>query len=318
MNDSTPSPGFWGIDVASEKFDVACGGQREIETLPNDDSGFEALLARLKSAAVSLIVVEATGGYETRLVLALEGAGLPVAVVNPLRVRQFAQALGILAKTDAVDARVLARFAQDVRPPVRPLASENARRFQAFVARRRQLLEIRAMERTRRKQCQFAEVASSIERLLQSLDQQVEEIEAQLAKLVEQEAAWKEQDELLQPVKGIGPAVSQTLLADLPELGQLNRRQISSLVGVAPFNRESGKHKRYQMISGGRACVRSALFMGAFNAVRCNPAIRTFFERLRQAGKPYKVALTACMRKLLTILNAILRDKQPWRTTTMT
>jgi transposase len=318
MNDSIARSGFWGIDVASEKFDVACCGQREIETLPNDELGFAALIQQLQKTPVSLIVVEATGGYETKLVVALEAAGLPIVIVNPLRVRQFVQALGILAKTDAVDARVLARFAQDVRPPVRPLSSESARRFHALVARRRQLLDIRAMERTRRKQCQFAEIVLSIDRLLESLDGQIEELDCQLAEIVQQDAVWKERNDLLQSVQGVGPAVSQALLADLPELGQLNRRQISSLVGVAPFNRESGKQKRYQMITGGRAAVRSALFMAAFNAVRCNAPIKRFFERLRQAGKPYKVALTACMRKLLTVLNAMIRDKTPWRNPAVT
>ena len=317
MDDFTDTPTFWGIDVASEKFDVACCGQHDIETLPNDESGFATLIDRLNTSLVGLIVVEATGGYETKLVVALEAASLPVVIVNPLRVRQFAQALGILAKTDAVDARVLARFGQDVRPPIRPLASENSRRFHALVARRRQLLEMRAMERTRRKQCQFTEVTLSVARLLKSLDEQIEELDGQLAELVQQDTVWKERDELLQSVQGVGPVVSQALLADLPELGQLNRRQISSLVGVAPFNRESGKQKRYQMITGGRAAVRSALFMAAFNAVRCNAPIKQFFERLRQAGKPYKVALTACMRKLLTVLNAMIRDKTPWRNPTM-
>jgi transposase len=318
MNDSTGEFTFWGIDVASEKFDVACCGQREIETLSNDDSGIARLIEQLSRVSAGLVIVEATGGYETKLVVALEAAGLPVVIVNPLRVRQFAQALGILAKTDAVDARVLARFAQDVRPPRRPLSSENARRFHALVTRRRQLLDIRAMERTRRRQCQFSEVTQSVDRLLEALDEQINELDGQLAELVRHDEDWKERDQLLQSVQGVGPAVSHALLADLPELGQLNRRQISSLVGVAPFNRESGKHKRYQMITGGRSAVRSALFMAAFNAVRCNEPIKRFFERLRQAGKPYKVALTACMRKLLTVLNAMIRDKTPWRKSAMT
>ena len=261
------------------------------------------------------MVVEATGGYEMPLVVRLAEAGLPVVLVNPRQLRAFAIAVGELAKTDAIDARVIARYAHDVRPAVRPLAGEKQRFFADLAARRRQLIELRTAETNRRHQTQRDELLRSIEALLALLEKEIATINEQLAQLIARDDQWNARDAILQSVAGVAAATSHTLLADLPELGQLGHKQIAKLVGVAPLNRDSGKLRGRRTIFGGRGTVRAALYMAAFNAIRCNPPIRAFYQRLRQAGKCYRVAITACMRKLLTILNVLVRDKTFWRIT---
>jgi transposase len=304
---------WWGVDVASETLDLGCCELDDVETFENAADGVERLVACVAAAPAAMIVVEATGGYETALVVRLHAAGLPVVVINPRQLRAFAVAVGQLAKTDRIDAQLIARFGRDAHPEQRPLPSENQRLLGDLSTRRQQLLELRTAETNRRHRAARPQLQESIDAVLQVLDEQLAEIDRQLAELIRADAAWREQDRLLQSVKGLGPATSQALVADLPELGRLDHKQIAKLVGVAPLNRDSGQQRGRRMVFGGRASVRSALYMAAFNAMRCNPQIREFYQRLRAAGKPYKVAITACMRKLLTILNAIIRDRQPWR-----
>jgi transposase len=305
--------GFFGIDVSSQSLDLADFPASLAESFTNDPDGIARLVEHFRDLPVARIVVEATGGYETPLLLALREASLPVVLVNPRQVRDYARALGILAKTDRIDAGVLARFAHDIQPPVRDFPDENGRKLDALVSRRRQLLELRTAELNRRHQANLPEIQCSIDSVVELLDRQLAEIDTQLARAIQASDAWRLKDQVLQSVKGVGPATSHALLAELPELGRLNRRQIASLVGVAPFNRDSGRLHKARSIRGGRASVRSTLYMAAFSAVRCNPQLRPFYERLRQAGKPFKVAITACMRKLLITLNAIIRDLTPWR-----
>jgi transposase len=304
---------WWGVDVASQKLDVGCCGVDDVETFENSACGIGRLLERLAAAAVALVVVEATGGYETTLVVRLHAAGLPVVVINPRQLRAFATAAGELAKTDRIDARMIARFGRDMRPQVRVIPAEKQRLLADLSARRQQLLELRTAETNRRQQTARVELRDSIDAVLKVLQEQLAEVDRQLAELIHADPAWQQRDRLLQSVKGLGPVTSLVLVAELPELGRLDHKQIAKLVGVAPLNRDSGKQRGRRMIVGGRAAVRSALYMAAFNAMRCNPQIRQFYERLRQAGKAYKVAITACMRKLLTILNAMIRDSAPWK-----
>ncbi len=317
MNDSTlseaGSQGFFGIDVSSESLDLADFPASFAEVFPNNPDGIARLVECLRSRPACRIVVEATGGYELPLVVALNEARLPVVLINPRQTRDYANALGILAKTDRIDARALARFAHDVRPPLREFPDENARKLDALVSRRRQLLELHTAEVNRRHQARLPEIQRSIDAVIELLDEQLAEIDEQLAGAIQASDTWHVKDEVLRSVKGVGPGTSRALLAGLPELGRLNRRQIASLVGVAPFNCDSGRLHKPRSIRGGRADVRSTLYMAAFNAVRCNPQLRTFYERLRKAGKTFKVAMTASMRKLLTILNALVRDLAPWR-----
>jgi transposase len=305
----------FGIDVASETLDLADFPNSMFDTFANDADGIACIVQILQKQHVERIVVEATGGYEVSLVVALHEAKLPVVVINPRQARDYAHALGILAKTDRIDARVLARFAHDVQPPTRDFPDENARKLDAMLARRRQLLDLRTAELNRRHQARLPEIQRSIDSVVDLLNREIAEIDAQLASAIEADETWRMKDQLLQSVQGVGAVTSHALLAELPELGRLNRRQISSLVGVAPFNVDSGRMRKPRAIRGGRASVRSALYMSAFSGIRCNPTLRAFYERLRQAGKKFKVAITACMRKLLTILNAILRNQTPWRST---
>ena len=306
---------FWGVDVASKKLDANCHGIPQVITVENAESGLEELVEAMRGAA--LVVVEATGGYETALVTYLAEAGLPVVLANPRQLRAFAIAVGELAKTDALDARVIARYAHDIRPAVRPLAGENQRFFADLAARRRQLIELHTAETNRHHQTRRDELLRSIEAVLAVLEEQIAAVNEQLAELIAGDQQWRERDQILQSVAGIATATSHALLAELPELGELGHKQIAKLVGVAPLNRDSGKLRGRRMIFGGRTAVRAALYMAAFNAMRCNPQIRTFYTRLRQAGKCYRIAITACMRKLLTILNAMVRNKTHWRNTAM-
>jgi transposase len=316
MDHSTPSNTSvhlcFGIDVAAKTLELADFPNSMFDTFANDADGIARLVQFLQKQHVERIVVEATGGYEVSLVVALHEAKLPVVVINPRQARDYAHALGILAKTDRIDARVLARFAHDVQPPTRDFPDENARKLDSLIARRRQLLDLRTAELNRRHQARLPEIQCSIDSVVDVLEREIAEIESQLASAIEADETWRMKDQLLQSVQGVGVVTSRALLAELPELGRLNRRQISSLVGVAPFNIDSGRMHKPRAIRGGRATVRSALYMSVLTGIRHNPTLRAFYKRLRQAGKKTKVAMTACMRKLLTILNAILRTQTPW------
>jgi transposase len=258
------------------------------------------------------IVLEATGGYERQLVADLLDAGFHVAVVNPKRVRDFARALGLAAKTDRLDARVLALFAEKVQPAPAQKTPEKQAEIQQLVARRRQLIDLRTQESNRWDVTPSKAARKSIQAVLNTLERQVRDIEKAIEDLVESDDEWRQKTELVQSVPGLGGVTATTLLADVPELGQLNRQQISSLVGLAPFNRDSGQHQGKRTIGGGRKSVRSVLYMAALAARRCNPVIKAFADRLAQHGKPFKVVLTACMRKLLVIVNSLVKSGQPW------
>jgi len=303
---------FVGIDVSQDHLDVALAPSGEAWQVRNDELGIGQLVTRLKPLAPQLIVLEATGRLEVPAVAALAAAGLPVVVVNPRQSRDFARALGQLAKTDTLDARGLALFAERLRPQVRPLPDAETQALADLVARRRQIVEMLVAEKNRLRRAS-RRVAHDIRRHIAFLEKRLGELDGQLREAIEASPVWLEKQELLMSVKGVGPAVCATLLADLPELGQLNRRQIAALVGVAPLNRDSGKQRGQRTIWGGRARVRGPLYMAVLVAMRWNPVIKTFYQRLLAAGKKKKVALTACMRKLLTILNAMLKNKTAWR-----
>lgn len=303
------SSAYAGIDVSKAELEVAVGEQAW--TCPNDVAGIEALVDRLREHSPELVVLEATGGHETAAVAALAEAGLPVVVANPRQVRDFGRATGQLAKTDRIDARVLALFAERVRPEVRPLPDEEAQELQALLARRRQLIEMMVAEKNRLKTAPGA-VAKGIRRHIEWLKRQLKSVDSDLDSRIKKSPVWRAREDLLRSVPGIGPVTSRTLIGELPELGQLNRRQIAALAGVAPLNRDSGTLRGKRMVWGGRRSVRVALYMAALTASQRNPVIREFYERLRARGKPPKLALTACMRKLLVILNAMARDGVAW------
>ena len=303
---------FIGIDVAKAQFEFACLPSGETGTVPNEDGGIPELVARCQALTPTLIVLEATGGYEAALVAALATAGLPLVVVNPRQVRDFARATGQLAKTDAIDAQVLALFAERVRPAPRPLATEAAQALDALLTRRRQLVEMLTAERNRLLVAR-APVRRDLQQHIRFLERRLREADTDLHTAGKASPLWRVKDDLLQSVPGVGRVVSLTLLAELPELGRLSHKELAALVGVAPLNRDSGTLRGKRLVYGGRAPVRAALDMAALVASKCNPVIRAFYQRLRAAGKPAKVALTACMRKLLIILNAIARTGTPWQ-----
>lgn len=304
---------FIGVDVSKDHLDVAVRPDGTHLRVPNTDDGLDQLVARLGPLGPVLVVLEATGGYQRRAVAALTLAGFPVAVVNPARVREFARALGRLAKTDAADAATLAEFADRVRPPARPLPDAAARQMQELLARRGQLVGMRTMERNRLAAASDRAVRRSIEAHLAWLAGQIDAAEEELDAAIEASPVWRAKDELLQSIPGIGPGVARTLLFELPELGRLSREQIGALAGLAPVNRDSGRWSGTRFIAGGRAVVRTAVYMATHAARRWNPALKAFADRLAAAGKPPKVVLIAVARKLLVIANAILRDQQPWR-----
>jgi transposase len=305
---------FVGIDVSKDQLDVHLRPNGEAFAVARDGEGVEALVSRLLKLNPTLIVLEATGGFETVVAAGLAAADLPLAVVNPRQIRDFARATGRLAKTDPIDAAVIAHFAEAVRPEARPVASEEARALGELVARRRQLIEMMTAERNRRRQLTMRRLVKSVDRVLATLQRQLTEIEADIDDAIRGTPAWREKEDLLTSTPGVGPNVARTLIAELPELGRLDRHQAAALVGVAPFNRDSGKLRGRRCIGGGRAVVRAALYMSVLVAIRRNLPLAATYHRLRAAGKPAKVAIVACMRKLITILNAILRDKQPWQT----
>jgi transposase len=306
-----------GIDVAKAALVVAARPGGERWTVANDERGVRALVDRLRREAPELIVLEATGGYELLCVAALAAAALPVVVANPRQVRDFAKATGQLAKTDRIDADILALFAERVRPAVRPLPDAEAQELEALLARRRQLLEMLLAERNRLGQV-FGRgkrpVKKSLKGHITFLERELRIADTDLGEMVRRSPAWREKDDLLRSVPSVGPVLSLTLLGELPELGRLSRREIAKLVGVAPLSRDSGTLRGRRFVHGGRATVRSVLYMAALVATRCNAVIRAFYQRLLRAGKPKKLALVACMRKLLTILNTIARTHQRWST----
>ena len=304
---------FVGIDVAKDRLDVHVRPSGEAFSVARDGKGLDELVARLRKLGVALIVVEATGGFETTVAGALCAAGLPLAVVNPRQVRAFARATGRLAKTDALDAAVIAHFAEAVRPEARPVPDAQAQALGELVTRRRQIVEMMTAERNRRKRLTNRRMIKSIDRLLKALQRELSDLEADLDETIRETPAWRETENLLKSVPGIGDITARVLIADLPELGTLDRKKIAALVGVAPFNRDSGTLRGKRTIWGGRANVRAALYMAALVASQHNPILRCFYQRLLKAGKPKKLALTAVMRKLLTILNAIVRDQTPWQ-----
>lgn len=312
-NESVNTSGvFVGVDVSQARLDVALRPSGERFSVDNDAPSIDALVDRLKAVAPGLIVLEATGGYEIPFASAAAAAGLPVVVANPRQVRDFARAVGRLAKTDSIDADVLALFGERVRPTIRPLPDEDTRRLDALVTRRRQLVGMIIAE-TNRLSAAVPPLRRGIQAHIQWLRRQLADLDLDLRQQIRRSPAWREKDDLLQSVPGVGPQLSAALLAGLPELGQLDRRQAAALVGVAPFNRDSGTLRGRRAIWGGRAALRSSLYMAALVAARYNPVIRAFYQRLRAAGKKAKVALVACMRKLLSILNAMLKSKTPWR-----
>jgi transposase len=304
---------FVGIDVAKQQLDVHLRPTDESFRLGRDDAGLTELVERLQRLAPVLVVLEATGGYEITVAAALGSAGLPVAVVNPRQIRHFARATGTLAKTDALDARVIALFAEAIQPVARPLPSAAAQALAERVARRRQLNEMLGAERNRHQQVRDPRLQRRIATHIRWLTQALADLEAELDDNIRSSPLWRATDNLLQSVPGIGDVTAYTLIADLPELGRLDRRKIAALVGIAPINRDSGTLRGRRMIGGGRPMVRCVLYMATLTAVRFNPVIALFYQRLIAAGRPKKVALTAAMRKLLTILNAILRDQRPWQ-----
>ncbi len=307
-----PAPTFVGIDVSQDQLDVALRPAGVTFRVANTEAGHVALLARLADDQVALVAIEATGGYEHEVIAVLAAAGLPVARLNPRQVRDFARATSQLAKTDPVDARVLAHFAEALRPTPRPLPTAAQRELAALVGRRQDLIAMRIAEQHRLRTAPAA-IAAPIRDHIRWLREQLATVEAAITERVAAQPQWQADSALLQTMKGVGPVISATLLARLPELGQLTHRQVAKLVGVAPFARDSGKSQGKRRCMGGRADVRTALYLAALVASRFNPVIRAFYQRLVAAGKLKKVALIACAHKLLTILNAMLRDHTPWR-----
>ena len=307
------SPGtvFAGIDVSKAYLDVAVRPDEVEWRSPNTDTGARQVADRLKDLQADLVVVEATGGMEIPVASALAVLGVPVVVINPRQVRDFAKSTGRLAKTDVLDARVLAHFAEAVKPEPRPLPDEQARQLSALIARRRQLSEMLTAERNRL-QSADSTVRRRLKVHIRWLERELSEINDDLDRAVKESPMWRVKDDILKSVPGIGPVVTFTLLSELPELGQINRKQIAALVGVAPLNRDSGTLAGRRTVWGGRAPVRAALYMAALVASRYNPVIRDFYLRLCAAGKPKKVALTACMRKLLLILNSMIKHEERW------
>jgi transposase len=304
---------YVGIDVSKDRLDVHVRPGGEAFAVSRDGKGLETLIDRLRPLSVRLIAIEATGGFETIVAAALAGAVLPLVIVNPAQVRHFAQAVGKRAKTDPLDAEVIARFVEAVKPEVRPVPNEEARLLGELVARRRQIVEMMVAERQREQRTAIVRVRKGILRHVKMLEKELADIDNDIGTLVRGSPAWREKEDLLVTFPGVGNTLARTLLAEIPELGNLPRREIASLAGVAPFTRKSGRWKGKSMIAGGRAPVRTALFMAALSAISFNPPLKRFYQRLLSVGKPKMVALIAVARKILTILNAMLRDRKQWQ-----
>ncbi|HTS40227.1 MAG TPA: IS110 family transposase [Xanthobacteraceae bacterium] len=304
---------YVGIDVSKDRLDVHVRPSREAFVVARDGKGLEELIERLQALSPRLIAIEATGGFETIAAAAIAGATLPLAIVNPAQVRHFAQAVGKRAKTDPIDAEVIARFAEAVKPEPRPLPDEQARLLAELVARRRQIIEMIVAERQREKRAENVRVRKSLARTIKTLEKELPEIDGDIDTLVRGSPAWREKEDLLVSFPGVSNILARIFLAELPELGRLSRREIASLAGLAPYTRQSGRWKGKSMIGGGRAALRTALYMAALSASRCNRPLKVFYQRLLSAGKPKMVALIAVARKVLTILNAMVRDKKEWQ-----
>ena len=301
-----------GIDVAKDRLDVGVRPSGERFVVARDGAGIDELIARLRALKVTMVGLEATGGYETVVAASLSAAHFPLAIVNPAQVRSFARALGKRAKTDPIDAEVIAHFIEATKPDARPLPDEATRGLSDLVGRRSQIIAMIVAEQHRKNRCPTKRLLKSIERLLKALQKELSDIDGQIRDAIQASPLWRAKDQLLESVPGIGPQIANKMIAELPELGALSRRQIAALAGLAPWTRQSGNWKGKSFIGGGRASVRSALFMGALVAMKHNPVLKAFHERLRAAGKPKMLAIVAVARKLLTILNAILRDNKPW------
>lgn len=303
---------FIGIDVSKATLDVAIWPSEQSWQVSNDNEGIRKLIGRLQELEVRLVVIEATGGYEKLVVAELVSAKLPVSVVNPKRVRDFARSIGQLAKTDRIDARILAHFAQAVHPTPRSLRSEEEERLSALLSRRRQVIDMLTAEKNRLGTAHLA-TRQRMEKHIDWLQQELADLEKEIDQFIQDTPLWKQKDEILRSVPGVGDVTSFTLLADLPELGTLDRQGIAALVGVAPLNQDSGIKRGKRRVFGGRVTVRNVLYMAALSASRFNPTIKAFYDRLIKAGKETKVALVACMRKLLVILNSMIRHLRPWQ-----
>jgi len=301
-----------GIDVSKSKADLCILPDGIVATFSLDDDGIAALIENLRTSAVNLAVMEATGGYEAKLAAAIFHADILVAVVNPRQIRNYARAIGRTAKTDSIDAEVIALFARDVKPSPRALPDAEAAKLKELIDRRVQLVKVKTAETNRLQQASNAKVIASIKRTIRHLEKELKAIDTDIDKHIKDSPIWLEKAELLKTVKGIGDATTRILIADLPELGKLTRYQIAALVGVAPMNRDSGKYRGYRKISGGRSHVRHALYMATLSAIRYNPKIKAFHDRLKQNGKKGLVIMVACMRKLLLVLNAMARDNTTW------
>lgn len=313
---------WMGIDVSKDWLDVDLVDDKNqrgpAERIENSPAASQAFAQKLGKLPIQRIVIEASGGYERAIVSALLAVGLPVVVVNPRQVRDFAKALGILAKTDAIDAFVLARFAQVIQPEPRNIPNEQTQAIRDLLARRAQLVEMRTMESNRLKQATTARIVKDLKASLEFIDKRLKRLDDEIDEHIHQTPAWQEKVDLLRSVPGIGPQTARVLILELPELGRCSRQQAAALVGVAPMNCDSGQFRGDRVIRGGRNTVRTTLYMATVTATRCNDTIKHHYQKLREAGKPFKVAIVACMRKLVTILNAMLRENQPWQTTATT
>ena len=307
------APNFVGIDVSKDRLDVHVRPSGQTLTAARDSTGLQQLVGSLRKLAPALIVLEATGGFEITVAAALASAGLPLAVVNPRQIRDFARATGRLAKTDALDAQVIALFAERIRPEPRPLADADSQNLAELIARRRQVVEMIGMETNRLYQVRNARVQRMLRTTVNTLTAQLAELDRDIDDTIKRSPVWRAADNLLTSVPGIGDVTAHTLIADLPELGQLDRRRLAALVGVAPINRDSGQMRGKRTIAGGRSDVRNALYMATLSAIRWNPIISQHYKSLVERGRPKKVALVACMRRLLGILNAIMRTNTPWQ-----
>jgi transposase len=304
---------YVGVDVSKDRLDVAVRPSGEAFVVTRDGKGLNELVERLQAMAPALVAVEATGGFETIVAAAIAGANLPLAVVNPAQVRHFAKAVGQRAKSDPIDAAVIARFAEAVKPEPRPVPDEAARLLMELVSRRTQIIEMLVAERQREKRADAVRVRKSLARHIAALEKELPVIDRDIDTLVRGSPVWRDKEDLLVTFPGVGNTLARTFLAEVPELGSLDRRKIASLVGVAPFTRQSGRWRGQSMIAGGRSAPRAAIFLAALTATRCNPVLRAFYQRLLARGKPKMVALIAVARKILTILNAMLRDKKQWQ-----
>jgi transposase len=304
---------YVGIDVSKDRLDVHVRPSGEAFGVARDGKGLEDLVRRLQACSPTLVAVEATGGFETIVAAALAGAQLPLVVINPAQVRHFAQAIGQRAKSDPIDAAVIARFVEAVKPALRPVPNQQARLLAELVARRRQIIEMIVAERQREQRVESVRIRKGVARHIKQLEKELPDIDNDIDTLVRGSPVWRDKEELLISFPGVSNTLARLFIAEVPELGALNRRQIASLAGLAPFIRQSGRWKGRSKIGGGRSSLRAGLYMAALSAIRCHPQLKVFYRRLVSAGKPKMVALIAVARKLLTILNAMLRDQKPWQ-----